>query len=192
MRINPIRFQTVLFSSIQLSACGQLSDSSTSSGDGSGTGTSSGDPFSTQTSVGSSKSGTYGFNYTETLYGCTDGSRGVGEGASMEMTVEVGDGRIAFGQSASSAATSQATIANSGIEVISSTAISGTIQSTGAFSATSTAFFRDYKMGYINAKYRFNGLISGNSWTGKYEFDLYFSDYGVACSYSSNFYGARR
>jgi len=30
---------------------------------------------------------------------------GVGEGASMEMTVEVGDGRIAFGQSASSAAT---------------------------------------------------------------------------------------
>gem|GEM_PF-4690135 len=54
--------------------------------------------------------------------------------------------------------------------MISSTPMSGTINSSGAFVATSSALLDDPTYGYMRVSYKLDGKISGSSWSGKYDF----------------------
>ena len=94
-------------------------------------------------------------------------------------------------QTPSSLSSSQQKSSSSGATVVSSTPISGTISSSGAFPAKSKATFYSATDGYLRVRYTLNGRFSGSaSWSGKYTMETYSDNYGIACAFETDFTGS--
>jgi hypothetical protein len=173
-------------------ACGNALTSGILTSDNN-TGSDSGSGSQDWTQAGSAatvRSGNYSFVYTDPTFRCTDGASGVGQGGAMQMAVDVSGGYLTMRQNAVSASSSQQKASTTGTRVISSSDPTGPVSATGAFVATSSTLFDDAKYGYIRTTYKIDGRFSGNSWSGKYEFQAFFEDMDVSCTYSSTFTGS--
>ena len=136
------------------------------------------------------REGTYSFVFTNLTFRCSDGSTGNSQGGAMQMLVNVRNGFLTMQQTAASSGSSQQKTESSGTRVVSATAITGPVSSNGTFVATSSAVFDDVEYGYMRVTYKLDGKFIGSSWSGKYDYQVFFEKLGESCNYSSSFSGA--